>query len=66
MSVIDLRNKSEKELKVLMEELQDKLRVLRFDLKAGKIKNVRLLHQTRKDIARGLTILKEKSHESSQ
>jgi ribosomal protein L29 len=36
------------------------LRSLRFDLAAGKIKNVSLIHKTKKDIARILTAINAK------
>jgi large subunit ribosomal protein L29 len=57
MKAPELKSKSEKELRIMLRELEEKLRLLRFDLKAGKIKNVRELHQTRKDIARIFTLL---------
>ncbi len=38
-----------------LQELRDKLWQLRVDLKSGKIKNVREIRSTRKDIARILT-----------
>lgn len=40
-------------------EKREKLRQLRFDLVAGKIKNVREIREVKKDIARFLTILKK-------
>ena len=49
--------KTEKELGVLMATKQDKLRVLRFNLASGKIKNVREVRVLKRDIARILTQL---------
>lgn len=59
MKISELRQKSEKELIKVLEDDQKKLRQLRFDLAAGKVKNVRLIRKTRKEIARILTLLKE-------
>jgi ribosomal protein L29 len=53
----ELKNKSGAELERLAKELQVKLRGLRFDLAAGKIKNVNELRNTKKQIARVLTFL---------
>ncbi len=60
MKTKELRQKSEKELQKLLQELRERLRKLRFDLVSGKVKNVREIRQTRKDIARILTILNER------
>ncbi|MDD3488224.1 MAG: 50S ribosomal protein L29 [Candidatus Pacebacteria bacterium] len=57
----DLRQKSNEELNLLLSESQKKLRELRFNLASGKVKNVRLVRVLKKDIARILTILNEKS-----
>lgn len=46
------------ELQRTLQELKEKLRQLRFDLVAGKVKNVREIRETKKDIARILTLLK--------
>ncbi|MDD3491426.1 MAG: 50S ribosomal protein L29 [Candidatus Pacebacteria bacterium] len=57
----DLRQKSNEELNQLLSESQKKLRELRFNLASGKVKNVRSVRALKKDIARILTILNEKS-----
>ena len=57
----DLRKKAEKELRDMAVSLKEKGRDLRFQLAAGKIKNTREIRQTRKSIARILTVIKEKS-----
>lgn len=44
-------------LKSLVEK-REKLRQLRFDLTAGKVKNVREIREIKKDIARLLTLQK--------
>jgi len=61
MKTKELRNKSDKELVKLEANLREKLRSLRFDLQAGKVKNVKEVRKTKKEIARILTLLKEKS-----
>ena len=57
----ELRLKQEEELDQLLSESQKKLRELRFNLAGGKVKNVRIIRVLKKDIARILTILNEKS-----
>ena len=57
----DLRKKGEKELQDMAISLKEKGRDLRFQLAAGKIKNTREIRQTRKSIARILTVIKEKT-----
>ena len=59
MKIKDIRQKSKKDLQRLLEENQEKLRQLRFDLSAGKVKNVREIRSIKKDIARILTIIKK-------
>ena len=59
MKIRELRQKSEKELQKTLIDLRDKLRELRFNLAGGKVKNIKEIHQTKKDIARILTLLKE-------
>lgn len=41
----------------LLKENREKMRVFRFDMKAGKVKNVKTISKLRKEIARILTIL---------
>jgi large subunit ribosomal protein L29 len=59
MKAKELRQKSEAELKKLLQEKRERLRALRFDLVSGKVKNVREIRETKKDIARILTLLNE-------
>jgi len=56
-----LRKKSETELQKILRQKREKLQKLRFDLAAGKLKNFQEIKQTKKDIARILTVLNEKS-----
>jgi len=60
MKLSELKQKSRKELQKLLQNNQDKLRQLRFDLASGKVKNVREIRQIKKDIARILTKLCQK------
>lgn len=54
-----LRQKTKEELNKLLKDKRERLRQLRFDLSARKIKNVREIQEVKKDIARILTVLKE-------
>ena len=56
----EMKNKTIGELERLILDSGEKLRVLRFDLAAGKVKNVNELHHTRKTIARAKTFLNQK------
>jgi ribosomal protein L29 len=58
----DLKNRSAIELVNLEKESREKLRTLRFDLAAGKVKNVAELHELKKKIARIQTFLKSNAH----
>ncbi|MCD5396525.1 MAG: 50S ribosomal protein L29 [Candidatus Pacebacteria bacterium] len=60
MKTKGLRQKDVKDLRKLERELREKLRQLRFDLASGKVKNVREIRKVKKDIARILTIIREK------
>ena len=55
----ELKNKPAGELERLIIDGSEKLRALRFDLAAGKVKNVNELHQTRRRIARAKTFLRQ-------
>ena len=62
MKAKELKQKSEKELQRLLQEDREKLRQLRFDLSAGKVKNVREIRKIKKDIARIMTVLGSKNN----
>jgi len=62
MKSSELRQKSTDELKKTLGASQEKLRQLNFDLASGKVKNVREVRKTKKDIARILTILCQKNN----
>lgn len=59
MKITEIRQKTKSELQKLLQDLQKKLRQLRFDLASGKIKNVKEIREIKKDIARILTIINE-------
>ncbi len=60
MKIKELRQKSKKELELLVVADREKLMKLKFDLKSKKLKNVKELKETRREIARVLTLLKDK------
>lgn len=64
MKIRELRRKPIKELEETLINLRDKLRELRFNLAGGKVKNIKEIRQTKRDIARILTLLKE--HETKK
>lgn len=60
MKVSEISQKPKKELVKLLIENRERLRVLNFDLASGKVKNIRAIRELKKDIARVLTVLKQK------
>ena len=63
MKIKELRQKTTKELKELLEEDRHKLGQLKFNLAAKKLKNHREIRELRRDIARILTLSSEKKNE---
>ncbi len=59
MKITELRQKPKDELPTLLSRKRERLNALKFDLVAGKVKNVREIRQIKKDIARILTLLKQ-------
>jgi len=59
MKTEQLRKKDKKELQKILLQEKEKLRNLRFDLAAGKLKNHRQIPEKRREIARILTLIKE-------
>lgn len=59
MNLTELRQKSKAELQKMLQDSRERLRQLRFDLAAGKVKNVREVRKIKKEIARILTLLKQ-------
>lgn len=60
MKISEIRKKTKEELKKMLLEEQEKLRVLRFSLHLKQSKNVREIRRVRKLIAQIFTIIKEK------
>lgn len=56
----DLQQKSVNELRLLLKQVKEELFSLRLEKVQKKLKNTSSIFQKRKDIARILTILKEK------
>jgi len=66
MKAKELRQLSDKELHQKLVELRKKLAELRFNLSAGRLKNPHQIKETKKDIARILTILNERRREKEK
>jgi len=60
MKAKEYQKKTEGELEKMVREDRAKLQQLRFELSSGKVKNVREIRSTRKEIARILTLLKQR------
>lgn len=56
----EIVSKTEKELRDLVKEKREELFHLNLDLRQNKLKNTRSIFNTRKEIARILTLIKEK------
>lgn len=57
-----LKSKSGADLQKQLSEDRDKLWQLKVDLAAGKVKNVREIRATRKNVARVLTLIKQEKN----
>ena len=57
----EIKDKPAVELQKDLTEYRERLRVLKFDLAAGKVKNIREIRTVKKSIAQILTILKLKT-----
>ena len=58
----ELRNMTVDEIRLKMESLKKDLFNMRTEVKAGRIEKPHKIHETRKDIARCETVIKEKSN----
>ena len=63
MDLKELKTKSDQELELSLKEFREKLRKLSFDLAEKKLKNVGEIAESRKTIARILTITKQRHGE---
>ena len=61
----EFKNKPLAELEKFVRDSKEKLRTMKFDLAAGKVKNVKDLRALKKDIARALTFMKDKADNSN-
>jgi large subunit ribosomal protein L29 len=59
MKTAELRKRDKKELEKTIHELRKKLSDLRFKFASGKLKNVKEINSSKKEIAKILTILRE-------
>ncbi len=64
MKINEIRQKTPIELNKTLKELREKLRDLRFKLTLNKLKNVREIRGMKKDIAKILTILRQKENKA--
>ncbi|WP_448516261.1 50S ribosomal protein L29 [Pseudothermotoga sp.] len=60
MKVTEIRNYTDDELKKLLEEKKRQLMELRFQHAMGQLRNTSLIEETKRDIARIKTILRER------
>lgn len=60
MTAVEVRTRSDDELKQMQNDLKDELFGLKFQQILGQIEDTTVLKKTRKDIARIKTVLREK------
>lgn len=65
MSIKELQGKNKEELAKQLTELRNKFAKIRFDISAKQVKNHREFRKTKKEIARILTLLGEKTAKKS-
>ena len=61
MKATELRNKSGEELESMLESLKSELFNLRFQLAINQLENPHKIKETKKEIARVMTIIAEKN-----
>lgn len=61
MKTEELRKRDKKDLEKSVGDFKKKLSDTRFKFSANKLKNVKEIHNTKKEIAKILTIINEKS-----
>lgn len=57
MDILEIKNKSKKDLQDLLAEKQDKLREFRFQSNEAQLKNVRSIREIKRNIAQILTLI---------
>ena len=60
MTAVEVRTRSDDELKQMLNDLKDELFGLKFQQILGQLEDTTVLKKTRKDIARIKTVLREK------
>ncbi len=60
MKIQEIKKKSKSELQDLLFKKREELRKFNFSIRSGKIKNIKSISEIKKDIARILTVLKNK------
>lgn len=66
MKIKEIREKSDKELQNMVRTEKEKLKKLRFSLSSKQLKNYNEITETKKNIAKAKTVLKEKSQISNK
>lgn len=66
MKIKELRKKTAVELEKLLKESQEKLREGRFKVHQNQLKNIREIRDVKHEIARLLTLIKEKGQNKNQ
>jgi large subunit ribosomal protein L29 len=66
MKAKELVKKKIEELEKILKEKRKKLKSLKLDLSLGKLKNVKEIRETKRDIARILTILNSKINSQNE
>lgn len=61
MKIAEIRKKSDQDLQKTLAELREEVRGLRFKIGSKEVKNHQMLRHAKKNVARVLTILKERS-----
>jgi large subunit ribosomal protein L29 len=64
MKIQEIRDMNNEQLKKLIDEKRTQAVKLRFDIAARQLKNHRQYRQIKKDIARALTILKQRAQQA--
>lgn len=59
MKTSELRQKNTAELEKILAEKKEKLGNLNFDLAGGKVKNIKEIRETKKDVAKIMTLMEE-------
>ncbi len=66
MKIEEIRKKDKKELEKLSQDLKKKLSDIRFKFSSNKLKNVKEISDTKREIARILTIVNEQKTENNK